>query len=70
MAVEAKYKAKRNTGSHDKRRLRELTALYSPNTPINAVHSALVGVFIRFDECECKMTFYSSGDDFAEKIIK
>ena len=61
MAVEAKYKAKRNTGSYDKRRLQELTALYSPNTPTNAVHSTLVGVFIRFNEHGCIMSFYSSG---------
>lgn len=70
MAVEAKYRAKRNTGNSDKMRLRELTALYSPNTPTSAVHSALVGVFIRFDECECKMTFYTSGTEHIEKEYK
>ena len=70
MAVEAKYRAKRNTGNSDKMRLRELTALYSPNTPTSAVHSALIGVFIRFDECECKMTFYTSGTEHIEKEYK
>lgn len=70
MAVEAKYKAKNNTGSYDKRRLRELTTLYSPDTPENAVHSTLVGVFIRFDECECKMTFYASGNEYIHKEYK
>lgn len=70
MAVEAKYRAKRNTGSSDRKRLQELTALYSPNTPTNAVHSTLVGVFIRFDECGCKMTFYSSGNKIETKEFK
>jgi hypothetical protein len=70
MAVEAKYKAKRNTGNYDKRRLQELTALYSPNSPTDAVHSTLVGVFIRFNESECKMTFFSSGNRNEEKEYK
>ena len=70
LAVEAKYKANNDTGSSDKRRLKKLTTLYTMNTPTDAVHSALVGVFIRFDECECKMTFYTSGNEYIPKKYK
>ena len=70
LAVEAKYKVNNDTGSSDIQRLKKLTTLYTVNTPTEAVHSALVGVFIRFDECKCKMTFYTSGAKFDEKEIK
>lgn len=70
LAVEAKYMANKDTGISDKQRLKKLTTLYTLNTPINVVHSALVGVFIRFDECECKMTFYTSGTEYIEKKYK
>ena len=70
LAVEAKYMANKDTGISDKRRLKKLTTLYTLNTPTNAVHSTLVGVFIRFDECKCKMTFYTSGAKYDEKEYK
>lgn len=70
LVVEAKYMANRDTGNSDKRRLKKLTTLYTLNTPTDAVHSALVGVFIRFDECECRMTFYTSGKEYVSKEYK
>ena len=63
LAIEAKYVTNKDTGSSDKQRLKKLTTLYTINTPTDAVHSALVGVFVRFDECECKMTFYTLGNE-------
>ena len=70
LAVEAKYMANKDTGRSDKRRLEKLTTLYTMNTPTDAVHSALVGVFIRFNEYGCKMTFYTSGNEYIQKEYK
>lgn len=70
LAVEAKYMANKDTGRSDKRRLEKLTTLYTMNTPTDAVHSALVGVFIRFNEYECKMTFYTAGNKYIQKEYK
>ena len=59
--------ANKDTGRSDKRRLGKLTTLYTMNTPTDAVHSALVGVFIRFNEYECKMTFYTAGNKYIQR---
>ena len=61
MALEAKYTPEGIRGRADRKRLEKLTALYNPNIPSNAVHSTLVGVFLRFNEHGGNMSFYSSG---------
>ena len=70
MALEAKYTPEGNRGRSDRKRLEKLTVLYNPNTPSNAIHSTLVGVFLRFNEHGCKMTFYSSGVEIETKEFK
>lgn len=70
IALEAKYTPEGNRGRSDQKRLEKLTALYNPNTPSNAVHSTLVGVFLRFNEYGCKMSFYSSGVEIETKEFK
>lgn len=70
IALEAKYAPEGNRGRSDRKRLEKLTTLYNPNTPSNAVHSSLVGVFFRFNEHGCKITFYSSGGEIEIKEFK
>lgn len=70
LALEAKYTPEGSKGRSDRKRLEELTTLYSPNTSSNAVHSTLLGVFLRFNEHGCKMIFYSSGVEIEIKEYK
>jgi len=70
MALEAKYTPEGNRGRSDRKRLEKLTALYNPNTPSNAVHSTLIGAFLRFNEYGYKLTFYSSGVEIETKDFK
>ena len=70
IALEAKYTPEGSRGRSDRKRLERLTTLYNLNTPSNAVHSTLVGVFLRFNEHGCKMIFYSSGVEIEIKEFK
>ena len=70
IALEAKYKPEGSRGRKDRKRLKELTTLYNPNTPSKAVHSTLVGVYLRFNEHGYNMIFYSSGDEIEKKEFK
>ena len=50
LAIEIKLEKSNDDGNYDKNRLAELVIPETPNTPENAVHSTLVGLYLRLGE--------------------
>lgn len=53
LAIEAKLEGNTDDGSNDRSRLADFVMPETTDTPEGAIHSTLVGLFLRFGEKEC-----------------
>jgi hypothetical protein len=53
LAIEAKLEGNTDDGGTDRSRLEDFVMPETEDTPEGAVHSTLVGLFLRFGEEEC-----------------